>query len=195
MKKEHSWKAGEDDYHLNVVDVRVTSQPAGGLFDFILDETGKIIPERRYVYANEVGIVSIGMNTTELLVVREKIPVQRFTTGSRTGVRRLFELVNQNQLFSLGELDNLLRNKKLDISDTLPIWEREVTGEIEKCWGKSWQRFSAVLLVGGGSMLLRNTLPYYFNGRGFLAEDPIHSIANGLWKLAAFQNLSRSMKS
>ena len=30
--------------------------------------------------------------------------------------------------------------------DRLPIWEREVTGVIEKQWGTSWKRFAAVLL-------------------------------------------------
>jgi hypothetical protein len=191
MKAEHTWKANDQVYHLNVVEVRATSQPAGALFDYVLDGEGKIVPERRGAYTQEVGIVSIGMNTTELLVVREKVPVQRFTGGSTTGVRRLLELVNGQQLYSLGELDTLLRANKLDISQVLPIWEREVTGEIEKRWGKAWQRFTVVILVGGGAILLKNSLPYFFNGKGILAEDSIQSIARGLWKLSLFQNHNR----
>ena len=191
MKVEHSWKANDQEYHLNVTEVRATSQPAGALFDYVLDSEGKIIPERRSAYTQEVGVVSIGMNTTELLVVREKVPVQRFTAGSTTGVRRLLELVNGQQLYSLGELDTLLRANRLDVSQALPIWEREVTGEIEKRWGKAWRRFTVVILVGGGAVLLKNTLPYFFNGKGILAEDPIQSIARGLWKLSLFQNLNR----
>ncbi|NLW72832.1 MAG: hypothetical protein GXY37_08115, partial [Chloroflexi bacterium] len=122
---DHIWKANDQEHHLNVTEVRVTSQPAGALFDYVLDDEGKIVPERRTAYTQEVGIVSIGMNTTELLVVREKVPVQRFTGDSTTGVRRLLELVNGQQLYSLGELDTLLRANKLDISQALPIWERE----------------------------------------------------------------------
>lgn len=188
MKTEHTWKANDQEYHLNVAEVRATSQPAGALFDYVLGPEGKIIPEHRSAFTQEVGIVSIGMNTTELLVVRERVPVQRFTAGSTTGVRRLLELVNGQQLYSLGELDTLLRANRLDVSQALSIWEREVTGEIEKRWGKAWRRFNAVILVGGGAILLKNSLPYFFNGKGILPEDPIQSIASGLWKLSLFQN-------
>lgn len=50
---------------------------------------------------------------------------KNFTACKTTGVRRLLELVNGQQLYSLGELDTLLRANKLDISQALPIWERE----------------------------------------------------------------------
>ena len=191
MKSEHTWKANDQEYHLSVTEVRATSQPAGALFDYVLDLEGKIIPERRNAFTQEVGIVSIGMNTTELLVVREKATVQRFTAGSTTGVRRLLELVNGQQFYSLGELDTLLRSNRLDVSQALPIWEREVTGEIEKRWGKVWRRFTAVILVGGGAVLLKNSLPYFFSGKAILPDDPIQSIARGLWKLTLFQNAQK----
>ncbi|MDD5368034.1 MAG: hypothetical protein PHQ40_03020 [Anaerolineaceae bacterium] len=93
MKADHIWKANDQEYHLNVTEVRVTSQPAGALFDYVLNDKGKIIPERHSANTQKVGIVSIGMNTTELLVVRGKAPVKRFTGSSTTGVRRLLELV------------------------------------------------------------------------------------------------------
>jgi hypothetical protein len=191
MKAEHAWKANDQEFHLVVAEVRATSQPAGALFDYVLDLDGNILPDRRAAFTQEVGIVSIGMNTTELLVVREKVPVQRFTAGSTSGVRRLLELVNGQELYSLGELDTLLRANRLDITQVLPIWEREVSGEIEKCWGKSWRRFTAVILVGGGAVLLKNSLPYYFNGKGILPEDPILSIARGLWKLQLYQTSAK----
>ena len=37
---------------------------------------------------------------------------------------------------------------KLDVRESLPIWEREVTGFIEQRWGTTWRRFAALLLVG-----------------------------------------------
>ena len=42
MKADHIWKANDQEYHLNVTEVRVTSQPAGALFDYVLDDEGKI---------------------------------------------------------------------------------------------------------------------------------------------------------
>jgi hypothetical protein len=48
-----------------------------------------------------------------------------------------------------------------------------------------------VILVGGGAVLLKNSLPYYFSGKGILAEDPILSIARGLWKLQRYQDAQK----
>lgn len=39
------------------------------------------------------------------MVVRDRTPVPRFTTGATAGVRRLLELANGQKLYSLGELD------------------------------------------------------------------------------------------
>ena len=150
LKGTHTWEADGRQYTIEVADVKVTSQPVGAFFDYLLDDEGHFVPSRKTAFTQEVGIISIGFNTIELLVVRDKAPVQRFTAGTTSGVRRLLELVNQQRLYSLGELDVLLRAGKLDVRDALPIWEREVTGFIEQRWGTAWRRFAALLLVGGG---------------------------------------------
>ena len=41
------WLLIDQEHHLNVAEVRVTYQPAGALFDYVLDAEGEIIPERR----------------------------------------------------------------------------------------------------------------------------------------------------
>jgi hypothetical protein len=163
--------------------VRVTSQPFGGLCDYLLNAEGKFIPERKKAFTAEVGIVSIGFGTVELLVIRGREQVQRFSNGSASGVRRMLEILNGEGLYSLGEMDVMLRGGGLDTKTALPVWEREVTGIIEKQWGKSWKRFSAVLLMGGGVILLRDTLPGRFNGKGWLPDAPVMAIARGLYKL------------
>lgn len=183
LEGEHRWQADGEAYQVEIEQVTVTSQPVGALFDYLLDEEGKFIRERRNAFNQEVGIISVGFNTVELLVVRDKQPVQRFTAGTTAGVRRLLEIVNSNRLYSLGELDSQLRRGSLDIKDALPVWEREVTGVIDKHWGDAWKRFAKVLLVGGGATLLKKTLPYRFNGKAFLPADPVLSIARGLYKL------------
>jgi hypothetical protein len=79
-------------------------------------------------------------------------------------------------------LDAKLRGAQLDVSSALPLWEREVVGFIERTWGEQWKRFDAVLLVGGGIKLLKN-LPYRFNGKAYVPDQPVMSIARGLEKL------------
>ncbi len=183
MEGNHLWQADGKEYQVEIVQATVTSQPVGALFDYLLTDEGKFINERKNAFKQEVGIISVGFNTVELLVVRDKQPVQRFTAGTTAGVRRLLEIVNSDRLYSLGELDTRLRRNSLNIKDALPIWEREVTGVIDKHWGNAWKRFAKVLLVGGGAVLLKDSLPYRFNGKAFVPADPVLSIARGLYKL------------
>jgi len=187
IKGQHSWQVDGHDFAIEVAEARITSQPVGGLFDFLLDGEGQFAPGRREMFNQEVGIISVGMSTTELLVVRNRVPVQRFTAGSSSGVRRLLELVDGQRLYSLGELDTLLRAGRLDVSKALPIWQEEIVGRIDKQWGTAWRRFAAVLLLGGGVLLLKDSLPYRFAGKAVIPDDPVLSIARGLWKLGLFQ--------
>jgi len=183
MEGIHEWQADGQSYRVEIADAAVTSQPVGALFDYLLNEDGHFIKEHRGAFKKEVGIISVGFNTVELLVVRDKQPVQRLTAGTTAGVRRLLEIVNNGSLYSLGELDSQLRRGNLDIKSALPIWEREVTGVIDQQWGSAWKRFARILLVGGGATLLQKTLPYRFNGKAFVPADPVLSIARGLYKL------------
>ena len=183
MEGGHEWQADGQAYRVDVAEASVTSQPVGALFDYLLNDEGHFIKERKSAFKKEVGIISVGFNTVELLVVRDKQPVQRFTAGTTAGVRRLLEIVNSGKLYSLGELDSQLRRGNLEIREALPIWEREVTGVINQQWGDAWRRFATILLVGGGATLLKNTLPYRFNGKAFVPADPVLSIARGLYKL------------
>ena len=187
MRGMHTWSADGEQFSVEVVEVKVASQVTGGLFDYLLDAEGRFIPDRKGAFSGEVGIVSIGFGTVELMVVRDRTPVQRFTTGAASGVRRLLEIANRQSLYSLGELDMQLRTGQLDVSAALPIWEREVMGVIEKQWGNAWKRFTVVLLMGGGSILLKDTLPYRFNGKAYVPDNPVTAIARGLYKLLLYQ--------
>ena len=187
IKGTQNWTADGKDCSMEIADVKVASQSTGALFDYLLDEKGVFIPARKGAFTGEVGVISVGFGTVELLVVRDRTPVQRFTTGTASGVRRLLEILNGQHLYSLGEMDMQLRSGQLDISTALPIWEREVTGVIEKQWGTAWKRFSAVLIVGGGAILLKDTLPYRFNGKAFVPEQPVLTIARGLYRLTLLQ--------
>ncbi len=183
LKGVHEWEADGQAQRIEIVEVKVTPQPVGALFDHILDENGQVRPERASLLREEVGILSVGFNTLEMLVVRDRAPVERFTVGQTVGVRRLLELVNPTGVYSLGELDIALRAGRLDLEAALPVWAREVNGEIEKRWGTALKRFSRVIVVGGGAILLKEALTRQFNGKAVLADDPVLSIARGLYKL------------
>jgi hypothetical protein len=183
MTGTHQWRADGQDHQVHIANVKVTSQPVGALFDYLLTEDGHFIPNRKTAFKSEVGIISIGFNTIELLVVQDRKIVQKFTAGTTAGVRRLLDLVKDSNSYTLGELDTLLRSNSLDIKTALPVWESEVSGVIGQHWGTTWKRFNKILLVGGGAALLKNTLPYKFNGKAFVPDNPVSSIARGLYKL------------
>lgn len=164
--------------------VKVTSQPVGALMDYLLDDEGHYIPDNKRTAKGEIGIISIGMNTIELLAVSNLQIIQRFTAGRASGVRRLLELCNPAELYSRGEMDAQLRAGSLDTAAALPIWAAEVSDTINKRWGDSWRRFAAVIVTGGGSLLLRDQLIRKFAGRAWFPDDPVISTARGLYKFS-----------
>ena len=189
---DHTWEADGQPCSVQIAEVRVTSQPSAALFDYVLDDAGQFISDRRDHFSREIGIVSIGFNTLELLNVSDRAVVQAMTAGRTLGVRRLLELLDGENLHTLGELDTLLRMGKLDIRQALPVWSREITGQIEKTWGTRWRRFAQIIVVGGGAVLLRNQLSQSFNGRLYIPDDPVMSISRGLYKLALQQSVRRN---
>jgi hypothetical protein len=182
---KHAFSVNNLSYCIDVQEVRQTSQPVGALFDYVLDDRLKVVADPR----DEVGVISVGFNTVEMLVVKDGGAVERFTRGNTLGVRRLLELINGDSLYSLGELDGMLRAGGLrsELKSALPVWTREVNGEIEKVWGASHRRFAKVLITGGGALLLKETLTLQFGHKAWLPSDPVLSIARGLWKLAAMK--------
>lgn len=180
----HVWTDSKGYYDLTITGVKLTSQPVGALMDYLLDENGNYIGDNKRKARGEIGIISLGMNTVELLVVSNLQIVQRFTTGKASGVRRLLELCNPGDLYSRGEIDAKLRAGELNYKSALPIWSAEVSDVINKHWGESWKRFSAVIVTGGGALLLKSQLERKFLGFATFAHDPVISTARGLYKFA-----------
>lgn len=189
LKGSHTFMADGITHQAEITQVRLTSQPVGALFDYVLNENGQIIGDRTAAMLEEVGVVSVGFNTVELLVVRDGAAVESFTAGNTKGVRRLLELMNRDGLYSLGEMDGMLRSGRIgsQLKMAMPIWAREVNGEIERHWGNKHRRFARVLVVGGGALLLKGALTEQFGMKAYLPDQPVMSIARGLHKLAVMK--------
>lgn len=189
LKGTHEFTADREAMKIEVGQVRLTSQPVGALFDYVLDDGGRIQSDRAAAMLDEVGVISVGFNTVELLVVKDQGAVERFTAGNTLGVRRLLELLNRDGLFSLGELDEKIRAGRMrdELKSALPIWSREVNGEIERRWGQSFKRFVKVIVVGGGALLLKDALTAQFGDKAYVPNLPVLSIARGLWKLSVMK--------
>jgi len=187
LKGEHHWRADGHDHSAVVDKVKIAPQAVGALFDYLIPED-EIDLQRAEIAKGEVGIISCGFNTVELMATRNMALIQRFTNGSTSGVRRLLELLNPQNLYSLGEMDAMLRANNLPYAAAIPTWMREVQGSVNNVWGDSWQRFNLVLIVGGGALLLgKSRLESMFPGKVHVPDDPVLSIARGLYKLAKQQ--------
>lgn len=184
LQGTHRWTVNQREYSANVEKVLITPQPVGMLFDYVLDEDGNFLADRKSALTDEVGVVTIGFNTLELLVIRDKKPVDSFTAGRTVGVRRLLELVNRQGLYSLGELDSQLRAGKLNYRSEAAVWAREVGGAIESYWGQKYRRFKRILVGGGGCILLKNEMEDRFGAKAFVPDQPVLATARGLYKRA-----------
>ncbi len=189
LKGLHQFSVDGDAMTVEVGQVRLTSQPVGALFDYVLGDDGRIQADRASAMLDEVGVISVGFNTVELLVVKDQGAVERFTAGNTLGVRRLLELLNKDGMWSLGELDEKVRGGRMrdELKLALPIWAREVNGEIERRWGQSFKRFVKVIVVGGGALLLKDALTAQFGAKAHVPNLPVLSIARGLWKLSVMK--------
>jgi len=185
---DHTWQATLDGtrkrHRLHIDDVLVTSQPAGAMFDYLLDGRGLMSADKAALRKSKtIGLLSLGFNTLEMMIVDEGKLLPKSVSGDTFGVRRLLELLNAEGAYSLGEIDSRLRAGKLDYSAALDRWTRDVLGQIEKHWDRTLQRrFAAVYVVGGGAYLMRDALLTKFKDRLIIPDDPIISIARGCYK-------------
>ena len=111
---------------------------------------------------------------------------KRFNGGKAIGVRRLWQRVDPNGLYTFGEFNAMLIGGTLPdemaVEPHLESWASEISGFLNVLWGDSWRRFHKVFLVGGGSLLLEKYLRGKFNGKTVLLDDPIMAISRGLYK-------------
>lgn len=182
---DHRWVAdGSESHGVIIGDVSITSQGVAALFDWSLTDDGKIITDRVAALKREIGIISIGHRTVELTVVENRERIPRFTAGRDLGAAQLLRLLDPKAHYSLAELEPRLRAGTLDaaaLANALPLWERKIVGFVDDVWGRSWARFAAVVVVGGGAVLLPN-FAARFGGKASVPDQPTHAVARGLLK-------------
>lgn len=183
---EHHWAADRRELAVTVASVGCVSQAHAAYTDWIVGDSG--LQTYRPTSSDEIGVISVGFNTIEMLVLRANQPVARFAAGEQIGVRRYLELVNERLggHYSLGELDTMLRRGALPRDtpgDLRGKWEAQVAGQIDRAWGESARRFARVIAVGGGVLALQPALERIFSAALHVPQDPVMSVARGLYKL------------
>lgn len=186
MTGAHKWEDGKRDRAANIAAVTLLSQPQAAYLDFVKYDDGR---DKAAALLGEVGVISIGHNTLELLAFKDGASIKRFAHGSRSGVRRLLEMTN-NKLggdYSIAELDAQLRAGDLDTTASIGDWLSNIEMEVDTGWQANYKRFTAVVAVGGGLPLARPALKKLFDGRLAKVDDPVMSISRGLLKYGLTQ--------
>jgi len=179
------WQAldanGEARLRVEVGAVSIMAQAVATLFDYTLDDSGRLIPERKAATKGTIGIVNIGHRTVELTAVENGERLPRFTTGASIGAANLLRLYDPHGHAEVAELEPRLRSGRLDVADFLPLWERQPARLVDETWGNAWRRWSVVVVAGGGVLLLP-TFADRFNGKAFVPPMPAHAVARGAYK-------------
>lgn len=186
---EHHWVADGKECSATIESVTLLPQSLGAVVDYAFDKTGAAVSdERNKALTKENATLWIGSNTVEAQVTMRDEDTKRFNGGSAIGVRWLKSQMDPNNLYSFGEFDDLLRANDLpdwmDMRKHLEAWSTQIFGFTNDKWGQAYQRFHRIFVGGGGSLLLRDHLLRQFNGKIVFADDPIMSIAQGLYKAA-----------
>lgn len=187
----HTWTADGEEFSATVERVSLAPQALGALFDYVFDAKGEAISGREEAMRLECAEVSIGSNSVELMVTKRNSDTERFMGGEAVGVRTLFERIDPKGLYTYGELDLKLRGRddefppeiKAKIPEYVESWATDVKGFINRKWKGAHERFHKIFLVGGGAFLLEKQLSARFNGRTVMPENPVMSIARGLYKI------------
>jgi len=164
MIGDHAWRVDGVDYAATVESVLLTSQSVGAYYDWLLNDKGSVV--HKIGKNEESGVLSIGWNTAEVAVNRGNILVPQYTQGRKVGARRLVEIFmasQGNKLYTRGELDAIIREGGVSMmKEALPLWWGEVNDFVTEVWRDRQKRFSRIILVGGGSILLSDYLRMKF---------------------------------
>lgn len=181
MIGEHNWTDGKRQRSAKVSNVSVISQAQAAYLDYGLDESGN---ESNSDIEGEIGVISIGHNTVELIVLEDGVPSRKFAHSEKLGVRRMLETINASKgnSYEIAELDTKLRAGKLDTDKAVAVWGSEISAAIERGWGESHKRFNKVVAVGGGVKFLNHQLKGLFGSRLVVPDEPVMSVSRGLYK-------------
>ncbi len=207
LQGRHHFRAGDEHVYLEVQRMLVVPQGVGVLYSLMLNDDGQPCPTRLDLAETNVGLIDVGMCTTDFVRVREleyievgsgSIPeaMSQVLTTLQRAVQERWELT-----LDLHEADLALRTGHVRVfGDPHPVRHlvepavamlaERVTAEARQLWGDG-RKLDRVLLAGGGGAWLKPTLQAAFphielvtdgalaNARGFYRYGRLRADAEG----------------
>ena len=182
LKGTHEAEIGGESFAITIEHIRAIAQPVGAWADWAITDDLRI---RRHAMRARAAVLDIGMNTVDLYAVQGGQVLPRYVGGGREGVRRILE---QNG-HEIVEADALLRAGRLPLTGEMTrAWLARIMAIVERTW--DLRNFDAVILTGGGAVILNRDLIRELSAAGaavHMPEDPIAANAIGIWKWAVYR--------
>lgn len=183
-KRIHEFTVDGKYFRLKIVRVRYFAQPAGTHFDWMWDAELKQQREE----TDEALVIDIGQQTVDVFCMLGNSAVTNRIGGSESGVR--FALQQMPSDLTHEELSAAIANGSMTIPENvLNDWLSMILRDLKRIVKlNNYNRFAAVLLTGGGSLMLGKRLHEALAEHGakvVVPQNPATSNACGFYKFAA----------
>jgi plasmid segregation protein ParM len=177
LRGQHVIKLDGSSLVVDVADVLVVPQPFGALLSVLLDERGRLMTDVEHLVRGRVGVLDVGMYTTDLILVDGLEYIEAGSGSLEVGVSTVLEMLRKILLddyrvsYETHQLEVAIRRGWLVVdgqtvrlngiaSDQLGVVAQSIEARARTLWNVG--TLSAILLAGGGSLALRPWLEPYF---------------------------------
>jgi len=159
---KHSLKVNHEAYEVNVGEVLIVPEGGGAYWDAVLGDDGEL--RDAWLSNQKVRVIDIGSRTINYLTITRR---KYSDKGSGTLDYGVLQLHNMNE-------------KPTD--QHAEQFARKIVADLSRRWQDYDETSDAVLLTGGGSVLLESWLrPHYLLAR--MAANPVEANSRGFLKM------------
>jgi plasmid segregation protein ParM len=192
-------REGRRAQSLNVTACNVIPQPFGSLLNEVLDDNGRIADTD--LATGRVGVIDVGSKTTNILSTRNLREINEQSTSVSVGGWDLVRAVRDWLSKHCPDLN--LRDHEINeaiiereatyygepvslhevVNEELTHLSHEIIGTATQLWNGG-ANLHAILITGGGAMLLSDLIERRFPHARVVSGDPYFANAIGYWKFA-----------
>jgi plasmid segregation protein ParM len=169
---------------LNISKIRMIPQPYGSMMNILLDDRGKVV--NRELAGQKVGVVDIGFNTTDYILIDKLEYINRGSKTINLGISdcfrqiadkirqksgltidlyRLYHPLENGTIKLKGQNYNLSKIKEQVFMETAKV----IANEVNQAWADDWD-MDTIVLTGGGSSEMAEYIKPLLNGTIILPE-------------------------
>lgn len=186
---------------IKINNVKIVSQGEGAFYDFILDDTGTIIPNHAEIVAGTVMVVDIGYRTTDIVTMENGRYIEPLSDQINKGVntmhQEILRLIMEKHGIKkeLRDLDQIVRSgsfyhntKEYDVNDIIneaakPFAE-DIVESLHTISNDQLGSVNHIIFTGGGAQIIYTFALELLQGivNSSIMKDSEYCNANGYYK-------------